>query len=351
VAPHQEIHFARSADGTRIAFATAGRGYPLVDAGHWLGHLEFDWQTPIWRPWVERLSASYRLIRYDTRGCGLSDRSITAYRLDDLVADLEAVVDGARLDRFALMGKSQGGAISIAYAAKHPERVSHIVLCGAFARGELQRNPNRKDTIDAMAQLIRTGWGRADSPFLQMFTNLFFPHADPEQMRAFNMIQHKSASPQNAALILRELVELDASGLLGRITCPTLVLHSKGDGVIPFEEGRFLASSIKDARLEPLASGNHVPLLGEPAFERVFECLRGFLPSAAMADGTFGELTVREREVLDFIARGLDNAQIAAHLALAEKTVRNHITRIFAKLAVENRPQAIVRAREAGFGR
>lgn len=347
----QEIRFARSADGTRIAFATMGRGYPLVDAGHWLGHLEFDWQTPVWLPWLERMSAAYRLTRYDTRGCGLSDRNIRAYRLDDLVADLEAVVDAAGLDRFALMGKSQGGAISVAYAAKHPERVSHIVLCGAFARGELRRSPAHKETVEAMTQLIRDGWGRPNSPFLQMFTQLFFPQASTEQTRAFNMIQHKSTSPANAALILRDLVELDASESLDRIACPTLVLHCKGDAVIPFEEGRFMAASIKGARLEPLASGNHVPLQGEPAFDRAFEHLRQFLPAAAMPGSAIGALTQRERQMVDLIARGLDNTQIAAHLELAEKTVRNRITQIFLKLGAENRAQAIVRAREAGFGR
>lgn len=347
----QEIRFARSQDGTRIAYATLGRGYPVIDAGHWLGHLEVDRQTPVWRPWVERLAGSYQVTRYDTRGCGLSDRGLDAYRLDDLVADLEAVVDAAGLDRFALLGKCQGGTIALAYAAKHPERVSHLVLLGAFARGELRRNPARKETLDAMRQLILDGWGRPNSAFLQMFTNLFFPQANAEQMRSFNLMLHKSTSPANAALIMNELVALDATGQLGKIACPTLVLHSKGDAVIPFEEGRHLASSIKGARLEPLASGNHVPLEGEPAFERVFEHLRNFLPKAAVPVSAFRALTARERAVLDFMARGLDNAQIAAHLELAEKTVRNRITQIFVKIAVENRAQAIVRAREAGFGR
>jgi len=328
-------------------------GYPLVNAAHWLGHLEFDWQTPVWLPWMERLSSAYQLTRYDSRGCGLSDRRVSSLSLDDLVADLEAVVDCAEIPRFALLGKSQGGAISIAYAAKHPERVSHIVLCGAFARGTLQRDPSvqQRSAIDAMIQLVELGWGEPNSAFLQMFTSLFFPRATPEQMSAFNTIQRKSTSPRHAARILRALTELDAGPYLSRVTCPTLVIHCRGDAVIPFEEGRFIAASIPGARFEPLDSRNHVPLAGEPSFDRLFDLLSEFLPGVPVVDSAFGELTQRERDVLDLIARGLDNAQIAARLELAEKTVRNRITMIFAKIAVENRAQAIVRARDAGFGR
>jgi len=349
----QEIRFARSSDGTRIAFATMGAGYPLVNAAHWLGHLEFDWRTPVWLPWMERLSSAYQLTRYDSRGCGLSDRSVSSFSLDDLVADLEAVVDAAGIARFALLGQSQGGAISIAYAAKHPERVSHIVLCGAFARGPLRRDPSaqQRSAIEAMVQLVELGWGQTNSAFLQMFTSLFFPQATPEQMSAFNMIQRKSTSPRHAARIFRALADLDATPYLPTIACPTLVIHCRGDAVIPFEEGRFLAASIPGARLEPLDSKNHVPLAGEPSFDRMLDLLSEFLPGAPIFAPIFGELTQREREMLDLIARGLDNAQIAARLELAEKTVRNRITLIFSKIAVENRAQAIVRARDAGFGR
>lgn len=349
----QEIRFARAGDGTRIAFATTGSGYPLVSAAHGLGHLEFDWQTPVWSPWIGGLSARYRLTRYDSRGCGLSDRGVSAITLDDLVSDLEAVVDAAGLARFALLGSSQGGAISIAYAARHPERVSHLVLCGAFARGALRRDPSpqQRAAVEAMIQLVELGWGEPSSAFLQLFTSQFFPEATLEQMRAFNMIQRNSTTPAHAARIVRAFAELDATQYLGRIACATLVLHCRGDARIPFEEGRFVAASIAGARFEPLDSNNHVPLAGEPAFERLFALLHDFLPATTGVASALGELTQREREVLELIARGLDNAQIAAHLALAEKTVRNHITRVFDKIGVENRAQAIVRARDAGFGR
>ncbi|MEO8411709.1 MAG: alpha/beta fold hydrolase [Propionivibrio sp.] len=349
----QEIRFTRSGDGTRIAHSALGTGYPLVNVAHWLSHLEFDWQTPVWRPWMERLAARYRLMRYDSRGCGLSDRDVQTSGLDEFVADLEAVVDAAGLDRFALLGKSQGGAISVAYAARHPERVSHVVLCGAFARGELRRDPSpqQRAAVEAMIQLVEVGWGAPNSAFVQMFTSLFFPQATPEQAAAFNEIQRRATSARHAARLLRTLVELDASPHLASVQCPTLVLHCRGDSISPFEEGRFLAKSIAGARLEPLDSRNHVPLNGEPAFEALFAVLDDFLPGVPLTGAGFRELTAREREMLDLIARGLDNAQIAARLTLADKTVRNRITSIFVKIGAENRPQAIVRAREAGFGR
>src|SRR5215208_1049769 len=175
----QQIRFATTADGVKIAFAESGRGLPLVRAGHWMTHLEWDWQTPVWGPWLESLSARHHLYRYDSRGCGLSDRDIGAVTLDDLVADLEAVVDAAALDRFALFGASQGGAISITYAARHPERVSHLVLLDSLARGRLVRNPSpaQREMLDAMSRLVLVGWGQDNAAFRQMFTTQFFPNA------------------------------------------------------------------------------------------------------------------------------------------------------------------------------
>jgi len=277
----QMVRFARVADGARIAFATTGSGYPLVNAAHWLGHLEYDWQTPVWLPWIQRLSARYRFTRYDSRGCGLSDREVASIALEDLVADLEAVVDAAGLERFALLGMSQGGAISIAYIAKHPERVSHLVLCGAFARRGLGRHPSLRDRValQALIEMVKIGWGESNLAFRQLFTSLFFPRAAPEQAAAFNAIQKQSTSPAHAARLLRVLSEVDASSQLEKIACPTLVIHCRGDAVIPLEEGRFLAGAIAGARFESLDTENHVPLAGEPAFERVFELLGEFLPT------------------------------------------------------------------------
>ncbi|MFZ1908548.1 MAG: alpha/beta fold hydrolase [Burkholderiales bacterium] len=348
----QEIRFARTADGVRIAYAATGEGYPLVRAAHWLGHLDFDWQTPVWRPWIEALSAQYRLVRYDGRGCGLSDRGVDDFGLQRLVGDLEAVVDAAGLERFALLGMSQGGAASIAYAARHPERVSHLVLCGAFARGALRRNPSpvQAEAIGAMVKLVEVGWGQQNPAFLQLFTSQFFPGATLEQMRSFNEIQRHAAPPQAAARIVAAFAQLDASGYLAGVKAPTLVFHSRDDNRVPFEEGRYIAAAIPGARFEPLDSANHLPLEGEPAFGQLLDAVARFLPRRAAADGQFGHLTRRELEVLELIARGLDNAQIAARLGLAEKTVRNNIVAVFDKIAVENRAQAIVKARTAGLG-
>jgi len=349
----QDISFTQSADGTRLAHAVFGEGPPLVRAAHWLTNIDLDWQTPMWRPWFDALGARYSFHRYDSRGCGLSDRKATEATLEVLVADLEAVVDAANLDRFALLGTSQGGAVSVAYAARHPERVSHLVLLGAFARGPLRRNPSSDELESFFAQLklIEVGWGQDNPAFRQLFTNQFFPNATPEQIRSFNDLQRMSCEAPQAARIVRAFSDIDASSHLAQVRCPTLVLHTRGDMCAPFDEGRFLASSIPGARLVPLETRSHVPTPGEPSFERMIEEIDALIePDRGGArGGAFPQLTRRERQILEHIARGSDNLQIAAHLELAEKTVRNHITAIFAKMGVESRAQAIVQAREAGL--
>jgi pimeloyl-ACP methyl ester carboxylesterase/DNA-binding CsgD family transcriptional regulator len=348
---HQDIRFTHSADGTRLAYAVNGHGFPLVRAAHWLTNIDRDWRTPVWRPWFDAFGARYRFHRYDSRGCGLSDRASSDASLDVLVKDLEAVVDAAKLDRFALLGISQGGAVSMAYAASHPERVSHLVLLGAFARGPLRRNPTPEELESHHAQikLIETGWGQDNPAFRQLFTNLIFPNASPEQIRSFNDLQRMSCTPHHAARLVSRFSDIDASSYLPRVACPTLVLHTRGDMCAPFDEGLFVASSIAGARLVPLETKSHVPTPGEPSFERVIEEIEAFVGAAREGKSAFPDLTRRERQVLEHIARGLDNAQIAAHLDLSEKTVRNHITGIFEKIGVENRAQAIVQAREAGL--
>lgn len=351
----QDLRFAHSADGTRIAYAIHGGGYPLVRAAHWLTNIDFDWQTPVWRPWFDALGARFQFHRYDSRGCGLSDHESTDVSLDLLIADLEAVVDAAGLDRFALLGMSQGGAISIAYAARHPDRVSHLVLLGAFARGPLRRDPSAKQlaSIRAQIKLIEVGWGQDNPAFLQLFTSQIFPNATPDQVRSFNELQRMSCTPDHAARIVAAYYDIDATPYLADVASPTLVLHSRGDMRSPFAtEGLHIASTIPGARLVPLETSSHVALAGEPAFDRVIEEIEAFLPAARDGSaGAFANLTRREREILDLLARGRDNSQIAAHLALSEKTVRNNVTRIFDKIGAENRGQAIVQAREAGLGR
>lgn len=349
----QQIRFASTANGAKIAYATSGHGYPLVRAGHWMTHLQWDWQS-VWGPWIQAMAAHRQLIRYDQRGCGLSPATTDSSSLETMLQDLEAVVDDAKLDKFALVGPSQGGAVSIAYAAKHPERVTHLVLCDAFARGALVRDPGpkRREVVEAMCCLVEEGWGQPNSAFRQMFTSQFFPMASREQAESFNELQRLSCPPAHAAALMRALAAVDASPYLPEVRCPTLVLHCRGDSRVPFEEGQFIAARIPGAQLEVLESSNHTPLQGEPAFDRLLKSMDEFLPATTAGSGVpgFAGLSDRDREIVELLARGLDNSQIAAHLGLAEKTVRNRVSDTFRILAVENRSQAIVRAREAGFG-
>ena len=351
---NQQIRFCRSFDGARIAYAVSGNGPPLVRAPHWLTHLEYEFRSPLWKPWIERFSRDHTLLRMDERGCGLSDWEVKDFSFEAYVRDLEAIVDAASFDRFALFGHSQGGALAVEYAVRNPERVSHLVLLGAYTRGWLERGlpPERIDELHAQLKLIEAGWGRDDPSYRQMFSSQFIPGATLEILQSFSELQRVSASAANAARIVRSFFHIDITDSAPRVRCPTLVLHARGDLRAPFEEGRILASLIPGARMVTLGSSNHILLREEPAFEHFFEELNAFVPalSGARHIGEFLELTAREGEILERIAQGLDNAQIAAHLGLSEKTVRNHITHIFDKIGVENRSQAIVLARERGLG-
>lgn len=346
----QQIRFCRSYDGTRIAFAVSGKGapasIPIVRAPHWLTHLEYERQSPIWRPWLTALSSGRTLVRMDERGCGLTDRGVETISFEAFVRDLEAVVDAAGLERFALLGHSQGGAIAMEYAVRHPERVAHLVLFGAYARGRFKRSPESRSEAEAQLKLVEFGWGGDDPSYRQFFASQFMPGATLDQLRQMAELQRVSSSPTDAVRILRAFYDIDVSASVPRIACPTLVLHARGDLRVPFEEGRAVAAMIPGARFVPLESDNHILLEQEPAFARVFEELQEFLG----ASQSFTGLTAREAQILEQIAQGLDNAQIAARLDLSEKTVRNHITSIFDKLSVESRAQAIVMARERGLG-
>lgn len=352
----QDVRFARTADGVRIAYAVSGRGYPLVRTAHWMTNIESDWRTPMFAPWFSRLAGRYQFFRYDQRGSGMSDGVDLPLSVEAFEADLEAVVEAARLERFALLGPSGGGLSAIAYAAKHPERVSHLILVGGFAKGVLRRDlsPEDRERFQLGVRAIELGWGQNDPSFLQLFTSQFWPDASLEYMRSFNDLQRESCPPRQAAATAMANAQGDVSELLEQVRCPTLVLHCRGDIRVPVEQGRLIAASIRDAKFVPLDSRNHVPLASEAEFENMFHEIEAFLPGTAEGPSeshAFTHLTPREHSILNLIARGLDNLQIAAHLAISEKTVRNNITAIFDKLAVENRSQAIVKAREAGLGR
>ena len=276
----QEVHFCTAPDGAQIAYSTVGEGLPLLKTANWLNHLEYDWESPVFSPLLRAIAADHRLIRYDARGNGLSDWTVQDLSFEAFVRDLETVVEAVGLKRFPLFGISQGCAISIAYAARHPERVSHLVLYGGFARGRRMRGlPEEAANSAAIVQLMRQGWGQENPAFRQMFTSLFIPGGTPEQMQWWNDLQRITTSPENA-IRFREIVDgIDVSHVLPLVKAPTLVLHCRGDAVQPFDEGRRLAAGIPGARFVGLEGRNHVPLKGEPAWDRLLNETRDFIRS------------------------------------------------------------------------
>ncbi len=350
----QQIRFARSHDGVRLAYASSGTGPTLIKAATWLSHLEYDWESPVWRHLLQEMSRHSRFVRYDERGCGLSDWAVNELSFESWVRDLEAVVDTLGVERFALLGMSQGAPISIAYAVRHPERVTHLVLHGGYARGRLVRSdtPQQREEAETMAKLAELGWGKAEPSFRQFFTSQFIPGGTPEQHQWFNELERLSTSPANAVRFMHEFARINVLELLPQVRCPTLVLHSSGDVRQPMAEGRLIASMIPGAQFMPIDSGNHLLLADEPGWAQWLGAVRAFLPGrSADTDPAFATLTERQREMLELLAQGRDNAQIAAAMSLNEKTVRNQVSALYTKLGFENRAQAVVRARNSGFGR
>jgi pimeloyl-ACP methyl ester carboxylesterase/DNA-binding winged helix-turn-helix (wHTH) protein len=277
--PAQQIRFCPARDGTRLAYATIGSGPPLVKVANWLSHLDYDWESQVWRHWLVELSRRFRLIRYDERGCGLSDWDIPRFCFEDWVEDLETVVDVLGLDRFPLLGISQGGPVAIAYAVRHPERVSHLVLHGAFARGRRKRarTPEELELTETRINLVRLGWGRPDPTYRQTFVARFLPEATQEQWRAFDELQRRTTSPENAWRFLDEFADIDVSDLAPRLTVPTLILCSRREPDNMFEESRLLSALIPDSRLVPLDSANHLLPEQDPAWPRFLAEIDEFL--------------------------------------------------------------------------
>ena len=276
--PRQEIRYCTTADGVRLAYATTGSGPPLVKASNWLTHLDFEWGSPIWRHWYSELSRHHRLVRYDERGNGMSQRNVDDVSFDTWVRDLETVVDAAGLDRFPLLGISRGGPIAIAYAVKHPERVSRLVLYGAFAVGlKHVGTPEQLEARRALTSLIRLGWGLNNPAFCRTFTCRFIPEATPEHEQWFDELQRVSTSPENAARLMDIDDNIDVRPLLSRVKTPTLVIHCDRDQAVPAEAGRLMAAKIPDARYVSLPSTNHLMLEEEPAWSLFLEALGLFL--------------------------------------------------------------------------
>ena len=273
----QTINYCRAPDGVRLAYAISGSGPFLVKSGNWMNHLEYDWESPIWRHVFRGLSRGHTLVRYDARGNGMSDWDVDTLSLDAWVTDLETVVDAVGVERFPLLGISQGGAVAAAYAVRHPERVSHLVLYGAFALGGKKRSPAEKEMRDAMTTLMRVGWGADNPSFRQMFTSRFIPGGTHEQADYFNELQLRTTSGECAARYFDVVGDFDITDLLSEVKAPTLVMHVRGDLTAPLEAGRQLAAGIPGARFIALPGQNHLFLEHEPASDRFFEEISLFL--------------------------------------------------------------------------
>jgi pimeloyl-ACP methyl ester carboxylesterase/DNA-binding CsgD family transcriptional regulator len=336
----QRIRFCTAPDGVQLAYAQHGNGPPLVRAGHWLTHLEFDWESPIWRHWLRELARGHTVVRYDQRGCGLSDRETARLSLDVFVADLETVVDAAGLERFALLGVSGGGPVAISYAVRHPERVTHLVLYGTYARGRWKRDltDKQREEAELLQSLIRVGWGRDDAIFRRVFTTLFVPGATEEQMGWYDELQRVSASPGDAERLREAWSDIDVTELLPMVTTPTLVAHAQDDSAVPFAEGRLLAAGIPGASFLPLQGRNHILLADEPAWPAFLAGMREFLgtPEAPAADD-LEDLSSREREVLELVSAGLSNEEIGERLFLSVRTVERHLSNVYAKLRISGK--------------
>ena len=327
-----------------IAYGVHGSGPPLVKTANWMTHIEHDWESPVWRHWLNGLGAHHTLIRYDERGCGLSDREVgeDAFSFERWLSDLETVVDAAGVDRFALIGISQGAALAVAYAVEHPDRVTHLLLYGGYARARPFRSPGGRAESEMLISVTRIGWGRDNPAFRRLFTTMLLPDGTPEQVAWYDELARISASPETAARIREARAEVEITDLAKRVRTSTLVAHVRDDAAVPFEEGRLLASLIPTARFLPLEGRNHILLEDEPAWPTFLEEAERFLASPeAEAEAVplppTGDLSGREREVLGLVADGLTNDEIAERLFLSSRTVERHLSNVYVKLRVSGK--------------
>ena len=278
---HQDISFTTTPDGVRIAYATVGSGPPLVKAASWLTHLEYEWQSPVWRHWLQELAQAHTLIRYDRRGCGLSDWEVDNFSLEAYVMELEAVVDTLGLTRFPLLGVSGGAPVAITYAYRHPEKVSHLILYGGYARGRMYRTnvPEEAEEGELLLKMMKLGWRKSNPAFRQVYTKLFIPDGTPEQISWFNELQRICSTPQLAARMSEAAYACNVTEQAKNLTVPTLILHAQADAVVSCEESYILAALIPQARFVSLESKNHILLEDEPAWPQFLNTVQQFLSS------------------------------------------------------------------------
>lgn len=343
----QEVRFCRADDGVRLAWARHGSGPPLLIAACWLSHLQHDWQSPVWRHFLEDLGDIATVIRYDERGFGLSDRDVDDFSLERRLADLETLVEAAGLDRFAILGMSGQAPVALAYAARHPERITRLIAYGASAGGALGGDDPESNA--AFTAMIRAGWQRPDHLFRRVFTTAFIPGATEVQMRWMDELMRTSTSTENAVASREARLATDVRGELSAITAPTLVLVARDDHTMAPDEGADMAAAIPDARLVVMESENHILLADEPAWQVFRAEVATFLePDRAVLASRLPleDLTARERELILLAADGMDNAAIADRLTLSVRTVERHFQNIYLKLGLSGR-----NARAAAVGR
>ena len=334
---NQEIRFCRSPDGTRLAYAVHGSGPPLVVASCWLSHLQHDWQSPVWRHFLDELGAISTVIRYDERGFGLSDWNVSDFSLAARQADLEAVVESLGLDRFALLGMSGGSAVAMAYAIDHPERLTRLILYGTVCGEPVIQEGDALAEEQTFRSMIRVGWAKEDPVFRRVFTTRFIPDATEEQMRWFDDLQRMSTSPANAVASRIARQAVDIVGELSRITAPTLILQAIGDRSTTFDNAVSVSGLIPGACLVPMESRNHILLADEPAWATFIAEVRAFLePDRRLTgdDPPTEPLSPRELDVLRLCAEGRTNDEIAAALTLSPRTVERHLSNVYLKLGV-----------------